>query len=61
MVIGLDRVAEIVSPPLSSLKFCSSHRLPESHLCINLTSCKQKAQQQLNSKLISEKCVAQKI
>jgi ubiquitin C len=42
-------------------KFCGSHRLPESHACSNLETCRQIHQSKLKEKLESEKCVASKV
>ncbi|ORZ22483.1 polyubiquitin 5 [Absidia repens] len=42
-------------------KFCSRHRLPEAHVCVNLTSCRQAAHEKNSIKLLSERCVASKV
>ncbi|KAI9281655.1 ubiquitin family-domain-containing protein [Sporodiniella umbellata] len=42
-------------------KFCARHRLPEDHLCENLTSCRQAAHERNSIKLLSERCVASKV
>ncbi|CAO3702630.1 unnamed protein product [Rhizopus stolonifer] len=42
-------------------KFCARHRLPEDHLCENLTSCRQAAHEKNSIKLLSERCVASKV
>ena len=42
-------------------KFCLSHRLPESHNCINISICKDNAFSINSNKVMSEKCVASKI
>lgn len=42
-------------------KFCSSHRLVEDHLCSATASCKQASFDKNASKLLREKCVAQKL
>ena len=39
-------------------KFCSKHRLLESHACPNLEDCKKESHAQNASKLISERTVA---
>ncbi|KAG1020290.1 hypothetical protein G6F26_009415 [Rhizopus arrhizus] len=41
--------------------FCVRHRLPEDHLCENLTNCKQAAYERNSMKLLSERCVASKV
>jgi len=41
--------------------YCSGHRLPESHACTNLQSCRQDSLDKLATKLYKEKCVADKI
>ncbi|KAI8340539.1 ubiquitin-related domain-containing protein [Chlamydoabsidia padenii] len=42
-------------------KFCSRHRLPEAHACVNLTTCRQTAHERNSLKLLSERCVASKV
>jgi len=42
-------------------KFCSSHRLVEDHLCPATASCRQASFDKNANKLLSEKCVAQKL
>jgi hypothetical protein len=42
-------------------KFCLNHRLPETHNCINMNICKNKAFNNNSNKVMSEKCVASKI
>merc|ERR1711977_87152 len=44
-----------------SKSFCQAHRLPETHACPEMKSCKEQAQQQLASKMGSMKCVAAKM
>jgi hypothetical protein len=39
-------------------RFCSRHRLLESHACPNLEDCKKESHEQNASKLISERTVA---
>jgi len=41
--------------------FCSSHRLPEEHVCSEMASCKQQQFELNKEKLLKEKCVARKI
>jgi ubiquitin C len=41
--------------------YCSRHRLPEAHVCINLSSCKRVAHERNSEKLYSERCVASKL
>jgi ubiquitin C len=42
-------------------KYCSRHRLPEAHACVNLTTCRQTAHERNSLKLLSERCVASKV
>jgi hypothetical protein len=42
-------------------KFCSSHRLVEDHKCTATASCRQASFDKNASKLLREKCVAQKL
>ncbi|KAI8069332.1 polyubiquitin [Gongronella butleri] len=42
-------------------KFCSRHRLPEDHACVNLTTCKKAAHERNSIKLLSERCIASKV
>ncbi|KAG2221880.1 hypothetical protein INT45_012524 [Circinella minor] len=42
-------------------KYCGRHRLPESHSCNNITSCRQDAYEKNTSKLLRERCVASKV
>lgn len=42
-------------------KYCGRHRLPESHSCDNITSCRQDAYDKNTSKLLRERCVASKV
>ncbi|ORX97774.1 hypothetical protein K493DRAFT_313932 [Basidiobolus meristosporus CBS 931.73] len=42
-------------------KFCGKHRLPEAHVCPNLTTCKQNSFERYADRLLSEKCVASKV
>ena len=41
--------------------YCNGHRLPEAHVCKNLTSCKQASFEKNAAKLRSEQCVASKL
>ena len=42
-------------------KFCSKHRLPETHNCCKIEKLKENRKEQIKEKLLSEKCVASKI
>jgi len=42
-------------------KYCSLHRLAESHVCPNLEWCRTESFEKNTSKLMKEKCVADKI
>ncbi|KGG50681.1 ubiquitin [Mitosporidium daphniae] len=44
-----------------SSKFCSTHRLPESHMCTGLSACKTSSRMLLSERLLNEKCVAEKL
>lgn len=41
--------------------YCSKHRLPESHECDNMQGCRQQSYEKNSSKLLGEKCVADKV
>jgi ubiquitin len=41
--------------------FCGTHRLPEMHTCQEMASCRQASFNKNKDKLLSEKCVGQKI
>jgi len=41
--------------------FCGSHRLPETHQCSAMTSCREQAFKLNAQKLESAKCVAAKV
>jgi hypothetical protein len=41
--------------------FCARHRLPESHSCGNISRCRQQSFEKNSEKLLSEKCVADKV
>ncbi|KAI8977945.1 hypothetical protein BDB01DRAFT_801298 [Pilobolus umbonatus] len=57
-----DKVVNIIGDcRYCKSSFCSRHRLPESHTCINLLSCKQAAHERNSIKLLSERCVASKV
>lgn len=56
-----DRVAKIVGDcRYCGLGYCSRHRLPESHACDNIQGCRQQSYEKNSSKLMGEKCVADK-
>jgi len=44
-----------------NLKFCGSHRLPETHSCANMQSCRDAHFAKNKAKLESEKCISSKI
>ncbi|KAI9493865.1 polyubiquitin [Zychaea mexicana] len=52
-VVGLCRYCQS--------QYCSRHRLPEDHACVNLVSCRQAAHERNSVKLLSERCVASKV
>ncbi|KAL1926549.1 hypothetical protein VTP01DRAFT_5670 [Rhizomucor pusillus] len=57
-----DKVVKIIGDcRYCQSKFCSRHRLPEDHACVNLLSCKQAAHERNSTKLLSERCVASKV
>jgi ubiquitin C len=57
-----DKVVKIIGDcGYCQYKYCSRHRLPEAHACINLMGCKQVAHERNSIKLLSERCVASKI
>jgi ubiquitin len=41
--------------------YCGKHRLPETHVCSNLDSCKQQSLNRLVNRLEVEKCEGQKV
>jgi len=41
--------------------YCGKHRLPETHVCSNLDSCRQQSHDRLATKLEYEKCSGQKV
>jgi predicted nucleic acid binding AN1-type Zn finger protein len=42
-------------------QFCGRHRLPEDHQCPNLHGCRQQSHDKNSNKLLSGKCVADKV
>ena len=58
----MDRPARIVGDcRYCKHAYCSAHRLPESHACCNLQGCRDNSFQRNSSKLLNEKCVADKV
>jgi len=41
--------------------FCTGHRLPETHVCPEMATCKQASFEKNKEKLMGEKCVARKV
>lgn len=57
-----ERVAKIIGTcRYCSNNYCGKHRLPESHACENIQNCRQQSFEKNSSKLMGEKCVADKI
>lgn len=57
-----DRIAKIVGDcRYCGHHFCSKHRLPESHGCDNIQGCRQQSYEKNSSKLMGEKCVADRV
>ncbi|KAI9225960.1 MAG: polyubiquitin [Piptocephalis tieghemiana] len=57
-----DRVVRIVGDcRYCQGKYCSKHRLPESHACAELISCQKASFDRNAGKLLGEKCVASKV
>ncbi len=57
-----DRPAKIIGDcKYCKHSFCSKHRLPETHQCDNIISCRQASVDKNSSKLMGEKCVADKV
>eukprot|EP00286_Rhodomonas_abbreviata_P029559 CAMPEP_0181307720 /NCGR_PEP_ID=MMETSP1101-20121128/11046_1 /TAXON_ID=46948 /ORGANISM="Rhodomonas abbreviata, Strain Caron Lab Isolate" /LENGTH=145 /DNA_ID=CAMNT_0023413987 /DNA_START=23 /DNA_END=460 /DNA_ORIENTATION=+ len=57
-----DRVAMIIGDcKYCNARFCGAHRLPETHACAAMASCKAQAFERNAAKLESEKCVAAKV
>ncbi|KAL3893959.1 MAG: hypothetical protein SGCHY_005541, partial [Lobulomycetales sp.] len=38
-----------------SKRFCSRHRLPEAHACVNLSGCRENSTEKFASRLLAEK------
>eukprot|EP00301_Raphidiophrys_heterophryoidea_P005659 c12353_g1_i1.p1 GENE.c12353_g1_i1~~c12353_g1_i1.p1 ORF type:complete len:158 (-),score=42.69 c12353_g1_i1:196-633(-) len=57
-----DRALNIVGDcRFCTMSFCGKHRIPETHSCINIASCRQQSHDKLASKLNAEKCAGQKL
>lgn len=57
-----DRAAKIVGDcRYCGHNYCSKHRLPECHACDNLQGCRQQSFEKNSSKLMGEKCVADRV
>ena len=57
-----DRAIKIVGEcRYCAQHYCGKHRLPESHACENLQGCRQQSYEKNSSKLMGEKCVADKV
>ncbi|KAI8995154.1 hypothetical protein BC832DRAFT_522095, partial [Gaertneriomyces semiglobifer] len=57
-----DKIVKIVGTcRYCHSNFCAKHRLPETHACDEMQSCRQAAQDKLAGKLLGEKCVASKV
>jgi predicted nucleic acid binding AN1-type Zn finger protein len=57
-----DRAAKIIGDcRYCDLSYCSTHRLPESHHCDNISTCRQESYDRNSTKLLGEKCVADKL
>ena len=57
-----DKVAIIVGDcKYCDGNYCLKHRLPEDHLCTNLLDKKNNDRQKVETKLLAEKCVPQKL
>ncbi|KAJ1494972.1 ubiquitin-related domain-containing protein [Baffinella frigidus] len=57
-----DRVAMIIGDcKYCKHRFCTAHRLPETHSCAAMGACKQVAFDRNGAKLLGEKCVAAKV
>lgn len=58
----VERVAKVVGEcRYCGHGYCSRHRLPESHECDNMQGCRQQSYEKNSSKLMGEKCVADKV
>lgn len=44
-----------------SSRFCLKHRLPETHVCPNIATCRAQASDDLAKRLLEEKCVSNKV
>jgi predicted nucleic acid binding AN1-type Zn finger protein len=42
-------------------KYCGKHRLPEAHLCANMSTCREESASKLASKVLGEKCIGTKV
>jgi ubiquitin C len=57
-----DKIVKIIGIcKYCSMGYCGKHRIPESHNCENLFTCKQESHERLAGKLLKEKCVASKV
>ncbi|KAI8149798.1 hypothetical protein BJV82DRAFT_584691 [Fennellomyces sp. T-0311] len=57
-----DKVVKIVGDcRYCQSKYCVRHRLPETHACENMTSCRQDAYNRNSNKLLRERCVGNKV
>uniref|UniRef100_A0A7S3DH60 Ubiquitin n=1 Tax=Palpitomonas bilix TaxID=652834 RepID=A0A7S3DH60_9EUKA len=57
-----DRVVAIIGDCVHCDKrFCEQHRLPESHLCESMERVRGRCREMLETKLMSEKCIAAKV
>jgi len=57
-----DKVAKIIGDcKFCELQFCSLHRLPEQHRCSHIVDVKKASFDRNSSKLLKEKCVADKV
>ena len=59
---GLDECREKIALIIGECKYCENkfclkHRLPEDHLCVNLSKKKFNDRSKVENKLLSEKCV----
>jgi ubiquitin C len=57
-----DKIVKIIGMcKYCNMGYCGKHRLPESHMCSNMTQVKQASHDKLAGKLMGEKCVASKV
>ncbi|KAJ3157002.1 hypothetical protein HDU89_002412 [Geranomyces variabilis] len=57
-----DRAVKIIGDcRYCAQKYCGKHRLPEAHMCDNLQKCRDQSAENLKSRLLGEKCVAEKV